>query len=116
VGANNLSYFHWKVVGSTKNSPPSIPKTGSKDSMNSFLFGDDFNERSLALFAGNRAHDASNGANYATRLADHLANIFLIAFDVEASNTDFDIFGDFDRIRIVYDALNEGLNQFGVGH
>ena len=84
--------------------------------MNCFLFRDDFNERSLALFAGNRAHDASNGANYATRLADHLANVFLIALDVEAANTDFDIFGDFDRIRIVDDALNEGFNQFGVGH
>lgn len=84
--------------------------------MNCFLFRDDFNERSLALFASNRAHDASNGANYATRLADHLANVFFVALDVEASNTDFDIFGYLDRIRIVDDALNKGLNQFGVGH
>ena len=78
--------------------------------MNCFLFRDDFNERSLALFAGNGANDASNGANHATRLADHLANVFLVALDVEAANTDFNIFGDLDCIRIVDDALNEGLN------
>jgi hypothetical protein len=84
--------------------------------MNSFLFRDDFNERSLALFTGNGANNAPNGANHSARLANYLANIFFVALDMEASNANFDILGDLDGVRVVDDALDQGFNQFRVSH